>query len=189
MRPRSRPRRRFSRVTSAGDFMSGLLTARIIWIMVVVFCVGFFLPEIGRFSEKHKKFRYLPEMILIAYGVVYVYLTFLSRNEIDVPYATGIELRPLSALRRAIRGHSVIPARGILLNILLYIPMGYLIPFVFRGMRKRSSADVILICLLISILTEILQLVLKVGWLDADDIINNTIGAAIGILIWRSRSR
>lgn len=158
-------------------------------LLVVSVCGGLLIPELEMLSKRYRKLRYLPEMIFAVYIAAYIYLTFLSRSEIDVPYATGVELRPLAALRRALARGSVTPIRGIILNILLFLPMGYLLPFVFRKLRRHTIRNVVLIGLLVSVATETLQMVFAVGWFDVDDIINNTIGALIGALIWRVRSR
>lgn len=169
--------------------MNHIFTSRIIFLLILTAGCGFLIPELEKLQKRFRALRFLPEMLLALYAAAYVYLTLLSRSEIDVPYATGVELRPLAALRRAFQYHFAAPVRGIILNILLFIPMGYLIPFVFKKMRKRSVVDVVLICLIVSVCTETLQYVLSVGWFDVDDIINNTIGALIGVGIWRVRSR
>ncbi len=169
--------------------MGHIFTVRMILLLITTVSCGLLIPEIESVSERRPGLRYLPELIFAVYAAAYVYLTLLSRSEIDVPYATGVELRPLSALRRAMLRGSVLPIRGIILNILLFIPMGYLLPLIFRKLRKHTVTDVVLICLLISLATETLQLVFQVGWFDADDIINNTVGALIGAAIWRVRSR
>jgi glycopeptide antibiotics resistance protein len=168
--------------------MVHIFTVRMILLLIATVSLGFLIPELEALSERHSGLRYLPEIIFAVYIAAYIYLTLLSRSEIDVPYVTGVELRPLAAIRRALRSGSVIPIRGIILNVLLFIPMGYLLPLIFKKLRKHSAIDVVLICLLISLATETLQLVFRVGWFDADDIINNTIGALIGVFIWRVRN-
>ena len=73
--------------------------------------------------------------------------------------------------------------RQILLNILLFIPFGAL-----RSMAgnngKRSSKKRLLLAVLsaffLSLLIESLQLLLKLGYAEIDDLIDNTLGAAMG---------
>lgn len=168
--------------------MMHIFTSRMVFLLIATVSLGFFIPELEAVSNRHSGLRYLPEMIFAVYAAAYIYLTLLSRSEIDVPYATGVEMRPFAAVRRALRSGSVMPVRGIILNILLFIPMGYLLPLVFRKVRKHTVIDVVLLCFLISLATETLQLIFRVGWFDVDDIINNTIGALTGALIWRVRS-
>jgi glycopeptide antibiotics resistance protein len=63
-------------------------------------------------------------------------------------------------------------------NVILFIPLGYLLPRIFSGLQKlwktALCAFVIMTCV------EILQLFTLLGYCDADDLILNTIGAAIG---------
>ena len=68
---------------------------------------------------------------------------------------------------------------GIAFNILLFIPLGYLLPDLFR--RKWLS---FLIALLISFAVETLQYLTGRGQFDVDDLICNSSGALIGILLW-----
>lgn len=70
---------------------------------------------------------------------------------------------------------------SILLNILLFIPMDYLLPFVFE---KLKGWQVLVISFLLSVLTEAVQLVFRLGLFEFDDIINNTLGAVIGLGIY-----
>ena len=78
------------------------------------------------------------------------------------------------------------PITGIILNILLYYPLGYLLPILFP---KLKTKHVILIGCLCSIATEAIQYLLKMGWCETDDVIHNTLGTAIGVwvFLWRSK--
>ena len=70
---------------------------------------------------------------------------------------------------------------GIILNILLFVPFGYLVPSLFPRLRH-----VVLLAFCVSLIIEVLQLVTRLGYADVDDLINNTIGAAIGTLIYNT---
>ena len=73
------------------------------------------------------------------------------------------------------------PLVGIILNIQLYWPLGYLLPILFP---KLKSKQVILIGCLCSIATEAIQYFLVMGWCETDDVIHNTLGAVIGMWVW-----
>lgn len=79
-----------------------------------------------------------------------------------------------------------------ILNILLYIPMGFLLPQVIHKLR---FGRVVLMGFLASLLTETVQLVFHLGWFDVDDLINNTLGTLMGFILFalfikrRHRSR
>ena len=60
-------------------------------------------------------------------------------------------------------------------NILLFIPLGFLIG------RKQAIA----IGLLLSAGIELTQFVFRLGYCELDDVLNNMIGAAIGALLYK----
>ena len=72
--------------------------------------------------------------------------------------------------------------RNIILNILLFIPFGYLLPSLFPRLRWWQ---VVLLGLAFSLCIELLQLITKLGYADVDDLINNTLRAAIGWLCYK----
>ena len=67
-------------------------------------------------------------------------------------------------------------------NVIAFMPCGYLIPAMFEG--RRSFADAVFIGFMVSFIIECTQLVFKVGSFDVDDLLLNTIGAALGYIIW-----
>jgi len=84
-------------------------------------------------------------------------------------------------------------AREVFLNILLYIPMGYLLPFIVKPMRYSVIACT-LVGFLCSCATEYAQLRWGLGCFQVDDIVNNTVGCLIGAVagcmlarLWRTR--
>ena len=70
------------------------------------------------------------------------------------------------------------------LNMILFVPMGYLLPYVFRWFRARVQTRPVLFCLLLSALVENLQLITRRGMYDFDDIISNTLGGLIGQMLY-----
>lgn len=65
-------------------------------------------------------------------------------------------------------------------NIVLFIPLGLLIPFIY----KTKGKFVILIGFCFSLFIELFQLMLP-RWTDIDDIILNTFGTLIGYLLYK----
>ncbi|PAF32964.1 VanZ family protein [Paenibacillus sp. 7516] len=68
-------------------------------------------------------------------------------------------------------------------NIVLFIPLGIWIPWLFRPFRTGLKFTTTVIMLLLAV--ELAQLVLRVGSFDVDDIILNTLGAWIGYIAFR----
>ena len=132
-------------------------------------------------------------VLLAAYFLTLIYLTFLTREPAPI-YHYRISL--FGAARRGLEfGGGVVSGllngdvrvsnwsslEGIILNILLFVPFGYLVPSLFPRLRH-----VVLLAFCVSLIIEVLQLVTRLGYADVDDLINNTIGAAIGTLIYNT---
>lgn len=65
-------------------------------------------------------------------------------------------------------------------NIILFIPMPIISISLFY---KKNILSTILFCILISFLIELIQYTFKLGVADIDDILLNTVGIAIGMII------
>lgn len=63
-------------------------------------------------------------------------------------------------------------------NILAFLPFGYILPIIMQ--RMRSGFLIILSGFGFSLIVELLQLWTRVGSFDVDDLILNTLGAALG---------
>ena len=70
-------------------------------------------------------------------------------------------------------------------NCVWFVPLGLLLPALYREYRKRLGR-VVFIGMVISTIIEILQYILCTGVTDIDDVIFNTIGTAIGYFLWAS---
>ena len=70
------------------------------------------------------------------------------------------------------------------LNVMIFLPVGYLLPYVFRWFRARVRIRPVAFCLLLSFMVENLQLISRRGMYDFDDIISNTLGGLIGQLLY-----
>jgi len=67
-------------------------------------------------------------------------------------------------------------------NILVFIPFGFIIPVI--RVKKRKLSDVIISTFLLSLTIETIQLFLRVGAFDVDDLILNTLGGVIGYILF-----
>lgn len=69
----------------------------------------------------------------------------------------------------------------IMMNVVIFIPLG-----IYAGIlcKKWSVASKISLFFLISLLCEIFQYILGVGASDITDIINNTVGGILGLVIY-----
>lgn len=71
----------------------------------------------------------------------------------------------------------------VILNVVLFLPIGFLIPAIWEKARLRH---VVLCGAAFSAVIEVSQLLTKRGWFEFDDIIHNTLGAVIGYGLYRA---
>lgn len=79
---------------------------------------------------------------------------------------------------------NVSAGRSILLNIALFVPLGYFLSILLRS-RKSKEWYAAVIAFFISLCIEIVQYGTCRGYFDFDDLINNCIGSVIGILLFK----
>ncbi len=72
------------------------------------------------------------------------------------------------------------------MNVMLFVPMGYLLPYIFRWFRERPRTRPAAACFLISLAMENLQLITRRGFYDVDDLVSNTIGGIVGQFLFLS---
>ena len=75
---------------------------------------------------------------------------------------------------------------AIVINLLLMVPVGYLLPMVAAVRSKAVRCwQIIISGFMLSVLIEVIQLVTRLGMLDVDDVVFNTTGTAIGYALYR----
>jgi glycopeptide antibiotics resistance protein len=130
-----------------------------------------------------KSLKYIAVFLLTVYLFLLTYLTFFSSH-----YGRGIGLRginivPFSTimqyLSREMGIHSIMV--NLAGNIVAFMPMGFLLPLAFKGMKKFSR--VITVSIFATVLIETLQYLTSSGISDVDDIILNLLGSVLGYLL------
>ena len=115
-----------------------------------------------------------------------VYLAFVMRAPYQVP---RVVLDMFHAVKLFLKAGDMTFLRrlgyleGAALNILLFIPFGYLLPLLWG--RADRWWKVLLCGLAVSIVIELLQLVTRLGMFDLDDLMNNAVGAVLGWVCYK----
>ena len=93
-----------------------------------------------------------------------------------------IRLTPFWSYEEAINTQNTNLIMQMWYNVVLFIPFGILLPNIFQTMRQWLS----FFCVIVGISTviEMIQLFLKLGIAEFDDVFHNTLGAMIGYTIW-----
>ena len=80
------------------------------------------------------------------------------------------------------RMHMEYKVENLLGNILIFIPLGFLLPLLIK--RFRNTLAILLAGFLLSVFYECFQLATGIGVFDVDDMLLNTVGTAIGVIIF-----
>lgn len=169
---------------------------------MIILTLIILMSLIANYSMKKSDIR-SQKKVLWGIGIIYVvgniYFTLISRQ---VGLTSHLELMPFrtyanlfevkldseqaSGSWASVFLHGILPIESIILNILLYYPLGYLLPILFPKLKPKH---VILIGCVCSIATEATQYLLKMGWCETDDVIHNTLGTTIGVWVWLWQSK
>jgi glycopeptide antibiotics resistance protein len=106
-------------------------------------------------------------------------------------YGRGLQtqeynLKLFKEIKRFIKYREQIGWEGFIVNIcgnvLAFMPFGFLLPLLNRAYRKFYIIAVLSI--LFSLIVETVQLLLKVGVFDVDDILMNSLGGILGYIVF-----
>lgn len=158
--------------------------------MEIAAAIGFIIVSLMLLC-RHRR---LSIPISVVYMLALLYLVIVSRE--PVPYLR-YSINPLGAIRRGLGFRDEIISgllhddakviswmilKGVILNIMLFIPFGFLLPSLFP---QLCWWQIILIGLVFSLFIELVQFFKRLGYADVDDLINNTLGTAIGFLCYK----
>ena len=149
--------------------------------IIILFLIGYFVI----YKKVMKGTKTIDNKKMILYGITIVYLvivfgaTFLTRGNAY----KEINLHLFSSYREAWNNmtdvlSSNIILRNSILNILLFIPFGFLLPIYSDKLKKFYK--VVAIGLAVTLIIEIVQYITNMGIFEIDDVFNNTLGVLIG---------
>lgn len=123
--------------------------------------------------------RHAANYVLIGYLLALVWVTFFwAPTNIPLTFDERLHLLPGDSFRYALQFDGGLWSSQIMWNVCLFMPLGGLLPCVFRTLRKGAWKTV-LICLLLSLCIEFVQFFIgRVA--DMDDLICNTVGGMFG---------
>ena len=128
-------------------------------------------------------------VLFIVYMAAVVYFMFFAESfdRPDVRQEYHYNLILFREIKRFIIYRDQLGMKAVFLNAVGFMPFGFFLPIVSR--RSRRWYNTVLFGFSFSLAIEITQLVWKVGSFDVDDILLNTIGAALGFIVYRKVQR
>lgn len=139
---------------------------------------------------KKEQYRILGFMIFILYLILLIYFLFFSevmgrtpgaREEYSYNLTLFKEIRRFY-VHREILGYGAM-FMNIFGNVLAFVPFGFFLPVVWS--RAGRWYRTVGLSFLMSLGVETVQLVVRVGSFDVDDLFLNTVGGMAGFLIYR----
>ena len=128
------------------------------------------------------------KILLAIYIVLLIYVCFFSerygRDIISDTYR--YKLVPFKEIRRFLIYRENVGfiafVEKLFGNVIAFVPFGFFIPVI--SPRNRRFLNVLALTFLLSLTVETIQLMLKVGSFDVDDLILNTLGGIAGYAIF-----
>ena len=128
-------------------------------------------------------------VLFILYLCLLAYFMFFSESfgRTDQKRDYAYNLVPFLEIGRYFKYYRVLGFQIFMINnvgnITAFAPFGFILPIISR--RSRKWYNTVMFGFVFSLILETLQLVSRVGSFDVDDMLLNTLGAAIGFLSHR----
>ena len=151
-------------------------------LIIVLMCFAVQTAKIlGRRDKRIYAFTLAVTAFIYLCGVVY--LTSLRGARAGL---SGISIKLPMPFWKAVvsRDYSIVTHRS-LLNVLLFVPFGYLLPH----FKRLTLGKAVLLGFCFSLLIETSQLTFHFGVFQLDDLVKNTMGAGLGWMLYTVLNR
>lgn len=173
-------------------------------ICIIIITMIVEIKKENNLQEKNKIRDFWLRILFIIYCILLITILFLNNEyrmtgfqSININTFSGeqfetINIIPFSTIIGYINGllfedaSMSIVIINLATNLLLFSPMGFFIPLLFKNKITNIKQFIILIIIL-SLFVEILQFITYRGSTDIDDIILNTIGAIIVYILMKTK--
>lgn len=145
---------------------------------VVLFLLYLKIPRISE-NKKITLDEVVKGVLLCFYLVMLFGVTLLNRTPEE---HIRMDLELFWSYKKTFRESDILLGKQIFYNILALVPWGILIPAIYENMR--SWKKVVFSGMVLSIFIEGSQLIFRCGLCELDDVMNNTLGAAIGYMLF-----
>ena len=150
----------------------------LLWMLLLIFLWGY----LGFREGREKRWRLLNFILFAGTAAAIFYMTVYTRGE----GAGEVVLVPFQSFQEA----KIQPElyRSMLMNVFLFVPIGLSLPFLL-GRGRLPEVLTVALALAFTAGIEYLQYRYALGRCEVDDVIMNTLGAAVGTLAhWLCRN-
>ena len=142
-------------------------------------------------EERKKRIRLIGLALFIAYLVLLNHFLFFAEEYGRQALSEEMQynLVPFREIRRFWNNRQTLGMSAVMLNILgnvaAFIPLGMILPVITPFIHiYPGAAQTVIAGFVYSLLVEITQMLTKVGSFDVDDLMLNTLGTAVGYLLF-----
>lgn len=146
---------------------------------IVISVLARLLWRIGKKKRKCRKYSWKQwgfQVVVLAYVLILIQTAIFSRAPGS---RAGMSMRLLETWGSTAKAHAFF-----IENILMFVPFGILFPVVFDKLRRMWQC--VLIGFICSCGIELIQLATQRGYCQLDDIVTNTVGCAVGWMVWKA---
>lgn len=176
--------------------ITGLVTISMSIFIPIALATFIFISTVNNVDKRFKIMKVFVLIVFAFYGILLVNILFYSRlHYIDASTISITEYLkwsanfvPFKTITKYIQSFindslsKQIIIQNILGNILLFAPIGILLPCIFQRLYRFKNFLIALTVILVSV--EIVQLLTCSGSFDIDDVILNSIGAVLFYGLW-----
>lgn len=149
-------------------------------LFLIVFCSVFiWLKTKFKSNGAQKANKILWTALLLIYAGILLWTALISRTGNE---SRSLNLTVFSSYKFMLGFYNSFDIfKQIVDNILVFVPMGMLLPAAYEAKQEiKTYVFVVFSGLVMSLVIEVLQYVFSIGYSEIDDVINNVWGCAIG---------
>lgn len=155
-----------------------------IFVLILVCCLWYIITLKTQKMQQKKLWQIFNLLLFFVWFICVIYMTIFSRNS-----KTEMNLIPFHFVMDAIKTGNEEFFRTGWMNVLLFVPGGMWLSYgMVKSTRIKRFLSIVSF-IIISIGIEIIQWYYKLGTVETDDVICNTLGAIIGVtaFIWAEK--
>lgn len=159
------------------ELMSSMAEAVAVCVLAAL-GIGAYYVHYKRKYKGERKFPWLRVLLILALVGYLVIVDYATMNRAAGISAGGVNFHLFRAWQEAWNSYSVKSWLNVLLNLALFLPLGVLLPLIWKPFRKWYW--MLLAGFGTSLFFELSQYITGRGVLDVDDLFANTVGAMMG---------
>ena len=145
-------------------------------LILLAFCgIAFMLYK----RQKLNKLQFIVSIMLSAYVVLMLYFTVIGRYSWNI---YRYDFDALAAYKRLFLTFDKQEIRQFLINVFMIVPIGSLTPLIIS--KKHKYILTLICCIALTLTIEFLQFFTRCGTFEVSDLINNMIGAVLGVMAY-----